>query len=201
MTTEEQIRSADEFSVRLEHLLIGKSHVIKTNRDHWALRYWTIIFEHHQGILLLLRTKHFAPAFALMRPIAECFLRLHVVVNGTDAQRESIKNGTYGTEFGKLGEHLDQTLGVQPLFGPWFTKERVGILHGFTHGGMEQLTRRSSGTDIIANYSEQEVSDAVTFTTLFPFLTALMVTDFLGYRAEFESAAQMFNEYLRPGRP
>ena len=97
MELEQKIRLPQDFSVRLEHLLIGKSHTTRTRRDHVALRYWTIMFEHHQGILLLLHTKHYAPAFALMRPISECFMRLFLVTNGTDAQYDSILKGTYQT--------------------------------------------------------------------------------------------------------
>jgi len=198
MTVEEQIRRANESSVRLEHLLFEKPYTIKTNRDGLCLRYWSLVFEIHQGILLLLLTKHYAPAFALMRPIAEPFFRLHVAIHGTEAQLASLKNGTYNTEFEKVGEQIDQTYGLEPLFGPWFNKNRTSILHGFTHGGLEQLMRRSSGTEIIPNYSEEEVRDVVLFTTLFAFLTALAITDFLGFKAEFETASQMFSEYLHP---
>jgi hypothetical protein len=86
MNIQDQIVRSEHLSVSLEHLLIEKSYTIRNNRDGVCLLYWSLIFEHHQGILLLLRTKHYAPAFALMRPIAEAFLRLQLVMHGTEAQ-------------------------------------------------------------------------------------------------------------------
>ncbi len=195
---EEQIQRADELSVRLQMLLIEKSYTIKTNRDELCLRYWSVVFEHHQGILLLLRTKHYAPAFALVRPMAEPFLRLHVAIHGTEPQLASLKNGTYSTEFSKIGELIDQTYGLEPLFGPWFNRDRTNILHGFTHGSLEQLMRQSSGNDIVSNYTDDEVLGVVRVTTLFAFMTAIAVTAFLGFKTEFESAEKMFSEYLQP---
>lgn len=190
------IRRADSYSARLEHLLFGKSYKIKTNRDELCLRYWSLIFEHHRGLLLLLEKAHYAPAFALMRPIVEAFLRLHLAIHGTDGQLAALKNGTYKTEFKNIGQQIDQTYGLNPLFGPWLEKA-TDVLHGFTHGGIEQLMRRSSGTDIVPNYSEEEVQDVIRCTTLFAFLTALSVTDFLNFSEEHKATQAMFGEHLK----
>lgn len=83
-----------------------------------------------------------------------------------------------------------------PLFGPSFVKDRLCVLHGFTHGGVELLANRCDGTDIFANYADGEIDDVVDFVNLFPFLTALVVTEFLGFEPELECARQIFNEYL-----
>jgi len=197
MNVQDQIVRAEQLSVSLEHLLTEKSYTTRNNRDRICLLYWSLIFEHHQGILLLLRTKHYAPAFALMRPIAEAFLRLQLVMHGTEAQLAAIKEGTYNTDFASIGEQIDQMAGLEePLLGTFF-KNHTKILHGFTHGGLEQLMRRSDGPDIIANYPDDEVSDVVTFTTMFAFLTAVHVADYLGLGAEFEQANKIYDEYRK----
>ena len=193
---ERKILLAQRLSLALEHLLVGKSYATRNNRDAICLLYWSLIFEHHQGILLLLRTKHYAPAFALMRPIAEAFLRLHLVMHGTEAQLAAINDGTYNTDFANIGEQIDREAGIEPFFGKFF-KEHAKALHGFTHGGLEQLMRRSSGPDIIANYPDDEVRDVVRFTTMFAHLTALNVADYLGLQKEFELAVKIFDEYRK----
>jgi hypothetical protein len=115
MNVQHHILRAEQLSVSLERLLVEKSYTIRNNRDGLCLLYWWLIFEHHQGILLLLRTKHYAPAFALMRPIAEAFLRLHLVMHGTEAQLAAIKDGTYNTDFASIGEQIDQMAELEEL--------------------------------------------------------------------------------------
>ena len=195
MNVQGQIVRAEQLSASLEHLLAEKSYTTRNDRDRVCLLYWSLIFEHHQGLLLLLRTKHYAPAFALMRPIAEAFLRLQIVIHGTEAQLAAIKEGTYNTEFKTIGEQIDRMAGLEkPLLGPFFEKN-TKILHGFTHGGLEQLMRRSDGPDIIANYPDDEVRDVVNFTTMFAFLTAVHVADYLNLGPEFEHANGIYDEY------
>jgi len=155
-----------------------------------------MLFEHHQGILLLLRHKIYAPAFALMRTLVEMFLRMHMAMHGTEAQLASLKNGTYQTEFANIGEKINQFYGAEPLLAPWL-KENATILHGFAHGGLEQLDRRRSGTAIIANYSDTDVRDVVDFTTFFPILVSVTVTQFLGFDPECKRALEITSEYLR----
>ena len=196
MTLEQQIQRAGGISVRLQSLLIGKAHTTRTLRDPTCLHYWSLIFELHQGVVILLRAQHFAPAFALMRPIAECFCRLWLVMYGSEAQFDSIVKGTYTTEFTTVMAEIDAAVWKEPLLGNWLTKGRLRILHGFTHGGVEQLIRQSDGNDIVSNYPEAEVRGVLDFTTFFAFMTALFTTDFLGYIPENQTAREMFKEFL-----
>jgi hypothetical protein len=188
------ILRSEEVSVALEHLLLEKSYTVRNNRDGLCLLYWSLVFETQHGILLLLHHKLPGPAFALMRPIVEAFLRLYLVMHGTEEQLAAIKNGTYNTDFTNIGEQIDQMTGIEPLMGPFF-KKNTKKLHGFTHGGLEQLHRRSKGTDVIANYPDDEVRDVIKFTTMFAFLTSVHVTDYLGLDAEFKAAVKIYDEY------
>ncbi len=196
VSVEDKIRRAEELSVSLESLLFEKQYRIRNNRDELCLLHWSLIFEHHQGLLLLLRQMFYAPAFALMRPIAETFLRLHVIMHGTEPQLESIRNGSYRTEFETIGKQIDEKLGVEPLMGPFFAKS-TNILHGFTHGGPEQLRRRRNGADIVPTYSDEDVLDVVRFTTIFVFLTAQAVLDYLALDAEFKQALVIYDRFRK----
>lgn len=74
---------------------------------------------------------------------------------------------------------------------------RISGLHGFTHGGKEQLVRQASGSDIISSYTEDEVRGLVQETMPIAFLTALLTTAFLDYPTEHQSAVAMLNEYTQ----
>jgi hypothetical protein len=192
------VAQALQLSERLQLLLSNETqHVIKTNRDGLCLLHWSLIFEHHQGILVLLQQRLPAPAFALLRPLEEAFLRSFVVMHGTDKQAEAIKNGKYKTQPEIIGNQIDQKLGLMKAhFGPSF-KTKMPVLHGFTHGGKEQLVRQASGLDIVSSYTDDEISTLVKETMWVVFLAALFITDFLGYPAENQAAMQMLNEYLQ----
>lgn len=57
-----------KLSQRLQLLVSnGRQYVVKNERDHLVLRYWTALFEYHQGILTLLRNENPTSAAALLR--------------------------------------------------------------------------------------------------------------------------------------
>jgi len=193
---EPEIIRAEYFTEKLVGLLGGNQFETKTQRDVLCLLHWALIVEHQRGIILLLRHSVCAPAFALIRPITEAFLRLHIVMLGTDKQVESIRNGTYQTEFETVGEMVDKSVGMNPLFGPILQKI-TKPLHGFTHGGVEQLTRLKDGNNIAPNYSNSDARDCLKLTTLFPFIATMATADFLNQKIEFEAAEALFDEYLK----
>lgn len=196
VSIEGAILQAAGLSERLQVLLSNdRQHVNKTTRDLLCLLHWSLIFEHHQGMLLLLRNGFYAPAFALMRPLEEAFLRLYVAMNGTENQATALWNGTYNTEFEVVWRQIYEKLGLEPRFGPWLEK-KIKALHGFTHVGKEQLVRQARGSDIVSSYTDDEVLSLVRETMPIAFFTALLTTAFLGYQTEHQSAAAMLNEYV-----
>lgn len=197
MSLEGVIAQANALSESLQLLLSNdKQHVNKTNRDCLCLLHWSLIFDHHQGMLLLLRYGFHAPAFALMRPLEEAFLRLFLAMYGTENQVKALWNGTYHTEFEVVWKQVYEKIGLEPRFDSWL-KDKVKALHGFTHGGKEQLVRQASGSDIVSSYTNDEVRSLVRETMPIALLTALLTTAFLEYPAEHQSAVEIFNEYAR----
>ncbi|HEV2313761.1 MAG TPA: hypothetical protein VGR94_00520 [Candidatus Acidoferrales bacterium] len=118
-TTELLVAHASKLSEKVQLLVSNnRQHITKTHRDTLALAYWTILFEYHHGILTLLRTGNPTSAFALLRVLEEAFLKLFLVMCGTDKQVQAIWEGTYNTDFAAVGAQIDEKLGKEPLFGP-----------------------------------------------------------------------------------
>jgi hypothetical protein len=196
VTTKDLIAQATSLSERLELLLSNdRQHVNKTTRDGLVLLHWSLVFEHHQGMMLLLRNGFPAPAFALMRPLEEAFLRSFVAMNGTEEEAGALWKGTYETKFEVVWKWIYEKIGLQSNIGPWLQTKIKG-LHGFTHGGKEQLVRHASGSDIISSYTDDEVRSLVRETMSIALLTALFTTAFLDYPVEHKGAMAMFNEYV-----
>jgi hypothetical protein len=193
----DRINQVDEIVARLEGLFAGKSFKSRTDRDDICLRYLFLVFEHHRGILLLVANCR-PPAFSLMRPLTEAFLRLHVVMYGTELQLASVKNDTYKTEFAKEGELIDRVNEFQPLFGSLYGNVDIkDALHGFTHVGKQQLIRMANGPDIGPNYPDDEVLDLIKYVTLVTFVAALSASKFLDWSEANEASQMLFDEYLQ----
>ncbi len=117
-------------------------------------------------------------------------------MNGTDEQAVTLRNGTYKTNFEVVWKQVYEKIGLQPNVGPWL-KTKIKGLHGFTHGGKEQLVRQSSGSDIVSSYTEEEVRSLPRATMPIVLLTALLTTAFLDYPAAHQEAMAMFSEYTQ----
>jgi len=201
-STELMVAHVSKLSEKVQLLVSNdRQHVTKTHRDALALAYWTILFEYHHGILALVRTGNPTSAFAFLRVFEEAFLKLFLVINGTDRQVQAIWEGSYGTDFGAVGAQIDKAMNAAaPLFGPKL-KAQIGALHSFTHSGPEQLVRQLTklpdGTsDITPNYSDQEIRHLVVETMVIIFLAGAFLTEFLNYSEESKTAVAMFNDYI-----
>jgi hypothetical protein len=136
----------------------------------------SLILEHQAAILYLLRSGRFdGSALALVRPLIDGCYRAHwiyacakpdIVVrikNGEEVYPGLINMAT------EVEKRLDAG-GVFTSVAPY-----IQALHGYTHGGLEQLGRRfnATGDTIRPNYSDAEKQEAIRATTAH--LTALAI--------------------------
>lgn len=139
-----------------------------------------------------------SPAFSLIRPITEAFNRLHVAMFGTDNQFQALLNGSYRTEYKTEGELIDETSGFAPLFGPLFEKIK-DTLHGFTHAGVEHLSRMSDGESITPNYSDEDTADLLHYSTMFVLFATVSIAHFLDREDEKTASKKLLDEFLGVG--
>ena len=128
----------------------------------------TTVFEHHDSTLLLLRTgKNDASAFALARVLVEAFYRgLWLYLCATDDQVEQVRTG--GAPYPKfidITQAVDKSLGGKG-------KSKLGSdiwksLNGFTHTGIEQLSRRfNTNGELVPDYDVDVIIELLTCATL-----------------------------------
>jgi hypothetical protein len=199
-TTELLVAHAYKLSARVQLFVSDRKQITKTPRDPLALAYWTILFNYQHGMLTLLRNGNPTAAFALLRVFEEAFLKLFLVMFGTDRQVQAIWEGTYSTDFAAVGQQLDAKLGSEPLFGPKL-KSQVRIWHEFTHTGPEQtlrqLTKMPDGSvDVAPNYADEDVRRLVIEAMSKIFLAGAFMTEFFNYADENRQVVEMFNEFI-----
>lgn len=194
------IERALKLSEDLQLLVNGTSVIIRNERDPLALMYWNIAFEHHQGIFVLLKGRYEAPAFALLRIFQEAVLRAFVVMFGTEGQVQAIKRGVYRLEPQEVAKLIDCKLESAERMIQSRIKQTFDGLHGFTHSGIQQLTRQfrsgDSGTDIISNYSDKDVSALVNETIVPIMLLSAFMTEYLGFAEANAQAIKLSGEFI-----
>jgi hypothetical protein len=127
------------------------------DRVRLSLAYAALNLEHQAAIRILVEQNHRGSAFALFRSQVEaCFRGLWVQRLASDEQAEAIRRD--GAEpfgyFRDMAAELDAALGTANLFqgiaGSW------RALNGFTHSGLEQLSRRfNADGDLAPNYTDE----------------------------------------------
>lgn len=136
---------------------------------------FSLTLEHHGAILYLLKAGRFdGSAFTLVRPLVDGTYRAHwiyacakpdIVVrikNGEDVYPGLINMATEVEKKSDAG-------GVFAAIAPY-----IHALHGYTHGGIEQLGRRfNAAGDVQANYADGEKLEAIKATT--GYITALAI--------------------------
>jgi hypothetical protein len=200
--TQHIIDDAFTLSERLQLLINSdrRSFVIRSGRDPMALMYWNIAFEHHQGLLLLLKHYYPAPAFALLRVLHEAAFRSFLAMFGTEKQLAAMKEGTYQMDFAAVAKMIDEKMESDPMLEP-LMRYIIKGLHGFTHGGPQQLLRQfkrmPDSIDITSAYSEMEVCGLVGQTVIIIGLVAAFTTEFFNLSAENTKALEILVEHIQ----
>lgn len=191
---ENEIKRANQFGDAIEDLVVAKGECPTGDRNTLLIAYWSLVFDHHRSVLCLLSNKFYGSAFALVRPLVEATIRAHVVIMGSEEDVQKLRNDDYRTNFGTIGEEIDTAFRTDDLFEKFLSGAR-NALHSFTHAGLSQLGRRFSGTDLISNYSESEISEVLRTSTSAVFMVTNLVTKHFGFEEEWKRCTELFDEW------
>ncbi len=129
-----------------------------------------ISLEHYRSISILVGSKLFGSAAALVRLQIESFVvGLWIFTAATDEEiyrfksnkplqsrgRRKVKNKKVGKQFGEYVEELKDKIGddlSKEII--WNKADLWKALNGYTHGGNIAVTRRFKGNSILCNYDE-----------------------------------------------
>ena len=145
-------------------------------RSELFARFLSIMISHHESILRLLEEQRLAgSALALFRPLVETGFRGHFAAFlASDEQILQIKRGgTPYPPFNDMATSLDETFGTTGLFSK-FKGDTWKALCGFTHSGLEQLSRRRRPDGALgAGYEVELVTQLINSSTSALVLTAI----------------------------
>ena len=189
-----EVKRASEFGGRIEKLVLAKGQCPTGDRNTPLMAYWSLAFEFHKAILCLIANKFYGAAFALLRPLVETTVRAHLVIFVPDDILKKIVGDDYRTNFGTVGTEIDAAFGMDGFFEN-FLRGAKNALHGYTHVGMHQLGRRFTGTDLLPDYSEEEIIEVIGISTSAAFMVNAIVTKRLGLEEEWKENTRLFDEW------
>jgi hypothetical protein len=145
-----------------------------TDRKLLVAAIFSLSLEHHGAILHLLKAGGFdGSAFALVRPLIEGAYRAHWIYScaKTDIVLRIKKGENVYPGLINMATEIDKKIadGMFASIAPY-----IDGLHGYTHGGLEQLGRRfDAAGSVRPNYVDDEKLEVVNATTVH--LTALAI--------------------------
>lgn len=190
----EEVAIANEVADKIEDLVIAKQQAPTGDRNTLLMAYWSLAFEIHRAILSLIDQNFYGAAFALVRPIIEATLRAHIALSGSDTVIEQLHDDTYQTNFGKVGKEIDKAFGLDGFFEN-LLKRTKAALHSYTHAGLLQLGRRFNGSDLAANYKEEEIVEVIRASVSCVFMVNNLMTKHFSWEQEWKQNTDLFVEW------
>jgi hypothetical protein len=192
---QDELARARRLGEQLENLVVKRSPFpVESDRTILIIGYWSLLFDYHKSILVLLTNEFYGGAFALLRPMVEGLLRAHVALSCRPGVIKSLQNDKYSVDFKQIGPRIDETFGLEGFFEN-LLKRAEKMLHSYTHSGAFQLSRRFDGNDVRPSYSDDEVIEVITGVTSVVFMVTALTAKHLGFEQEWSTANEMFSDY------
>jgi len=178
-TVSKEVLSRIEIAEEMHNYVLGtvpQELLLDTDQKTIIVALFSLVVEHHGAILTLLRTGRFdGSAFALVRPLIDAMYRAFWVhFCAAPHHLEAIRKGE--SPYPPLPNMADEVEKLMNYTGGLFTiiKPFIKSLHGYTHGGLEQLGRRFDAEgNIKATYDDGAKIEVVSSTTSFVVMLAV----------------------------
>ncbi len=148
------------------------------NRNMVSGALFDIVLEHAKAIVFLLENQFHASAYALARPLFEGFVRATWIQNCAvdDEVEYFVINDKFKLNFGEMLE-LVEAQKEWPNTLTQIKKNAWNIMNSYTHGGLQQISRRLKAETIQSNIDDQEIEELIKLVT---YLSFLSLTEIVG---------------------
>lgn len=194
MNVQDEIARVTRYGQQLEALLDEKVLKLSSDRDWLIIAYRSLLLDYHTAIVTLLPKELYGAAFALLRPIVEAWVRIHIAKIGSDETVLQLKNDTYRVDFSKVGAEIDKALGLE-FFAKSLDKAIRDALHSYTHSGSFQIARRFDESATRSRYSDGAILNVIEGSMTALFMATIVVTKHFGFEDEWRNATELFAEY------
>jgi len=121
-----------------------------------------LVIEHQAAIAVLVKSRIYGSAFTLIRPAFESFIRgVWVRRCAQDKQITHFINETKDYRLSVILPLVEKLEDFSSGTMSRFHDASCGILNSLTHGGFQQIARRSTGSHIEPDYEADEIANIV----------------------------------------
>lgn len=133
-----------------------------------AVSCYDLVIEHHVGIATLLRSRINGSAFALVRPLFETFVRgVWLRHCATEKEIDLYVSDRLDLKFWQLLQAVEKVDGFQDGVLSGLKKSAWRAMNSYTHGGIQQAGRRTSGAYIEPDFPSEEIVEVIKLSSSF----------------------------------
>jgi hypothetical protein len=135
------IEESKENQILIKNALSGRKSEGK--RKKVVAGFLSLSMQHHHSISLLVENKLYSSAFALLRPLFDAVYRgtwISLAASDDEIENFSIDKDFEFKNTYKLAKDIDKKINVTTFHDVY--KQNSPLLHGMTHGGIEQIGRQ-----------------------------------------------------------
>ncbi len=158
----------------LHHWITQNLDDLEISRDRRILlsvSCYDVVIEHHIGISALLKSRINGSAFALVRPLFETFVRGAWLRHcATDHEIDKYINDRLDKKFYLLIEEVERLESFKDGILSGLKENAWKAMNSYTHGGIQQAGRRSSGSYIEPDFSDEEIVEVIKLSGSFALL-------------------------------
>jgi hypothetical protein len=172
---EENLKTSFGIHSWIEQRLDGLD-IPKKSRSLISVGCHDVVIEHHCGISLLIKSKIYASAFALVRPLFETFVRGVWLKNcASDDELKKFNDDSLNKKFGVLLRDIEKLDGFSSKVLSHLKEQAWSEMCGFTHGGIQQIGRRVLNNEIFPDFRESEIVEVLRLTQAFSLLSFIQI--------------------------
>jgi len=136
-----------------------------------------IVLEHQKAIILLALNNIYGSAYSLLRPLFETYIRgLWLFRCATKNEISQFQKGKINKQFWELIVDIEKIEGYHEGVLSKSKNSSWSAMNDFTHGGINQVSRRNKENTIEPNYDNKEVLEIINFTNSIAILAALEIS-------------------------
>lgn len=160
MTLNDALQKAKDTKQTMEQSLSGIQ-TGTTTKDLIVASYLALAQQHHSSIVLLVENNLHSSASALARPLLEaCYRGTWVQLIADDDECENINTDNYKWKVTwEIAKEVGEVLKTETFCNIY--KNNSPSLHGFTHGGLEQISRQINNEHKIMQptFTDEELTE------------------------------------------
>jgi hypothetical protein len=178
-----------------------------TERNRIAGALYGIAHDHGKAIVVLVESKLYASAFALVRPLFETYIRAVWIHHcATDDEIQSfVSKDRLSVDVSQMLSAIEQKNDFPETLSQ-IKKNNFKAMHSYTHGGVFPISRRLTEDSIEPVFGEQEIDEVIRFASVLSFLSFCGITDFVKAVEKIEKLDELrqwletwcFNQPVQP---